>query len=62
MGAISAVMTHGTHEQKQLAAELVLAGDKPAICITEPEAGSAASMMTTRPTARATASCSTVKH
>ena len=48
MGAISAVMTYGTHEQKQLAAELVLAGDKPAICITEPEAGSAASMMTTR--------------
>ncbi|MDG1365902.1 MAG: acyl-CoA dehydrogenase family protein [Acidimicrobiales bacterium] len=48
MGAISAVMTYGTHEQKQLAAELVLAGDKPAICITEPDAGSAASMMTTR--------------
>ena len=48
MGAISAVMTYGTHAQKQLAAELVLAGDKPAICITEPGAGSAASMMTTR--------------
>ena len=28
-------------EQKRLAADLVLAGDKPAICITEPEAGSA---------------------
>src|SRR4029079_18375006 len=29
-------------------AELVLSGDKPAICITEPEAGSAATEMTTR--------------
>ena len=47
MGAISAVMTYGSHQQKQRAAELVLAGDKPAICITEPDAGSAASMMTT---------------
>ena len=48
MGAISAVMAYGTEDQKRLAAELVLAGDKPAICITEPEAGSAASEMTTR--------------
>jgi alkylation response protein AidB-like acyl-CoA dehydrogenase len=48
MGAISAVMAYGTHEQKKLAADLVLAGDKPAICITEPGAGSSASMMTTR--------------
>ena len=48
MGAISAVMTYGTEAQKRRAAELVLAGDKPAICITEPEAGSAASEMTTR--------------
>lgn len=48
MGAISAVMAYGTDEQKKLAADLVLAGDKPAICITEPEAGSAASEMTTR--------------
>jgi len=48
MGAISAVMAYGTEDQKRLAAELVLAGDKPAICITEPEAGSAASQMTTR--------------
>ncbi len=39
-------------EQKTLAAELVLAGDKPAICITEPEAGSAASEMTTRADSR----------
>jgi alkylation response protein AidB-like acyl-CoA dehydrogenase len=48
MGAIGAIMAYGTPEQKRLAAELVLAGDKPAILITEPEAGSAASEMTTR--------------
>ena len=48
MGAIGAVMKYGSEAQKRLAAELVLAGDKPAICITEPEAGSAASQMTTR--------------
>ena len=48
MGAISAVMAYGTEQQKKLAAELVLSGDKPAICITEPGAGSAASKMTTR--------------
>lgn len=48
MGAISAVMAYGTEQQKKLAAELVLSGDKPAICITEPGAGSSASMMTTR--------------
>jgi alkylation response protein AidB-like acyl-CoA dehydrogenase len=48
MGAISAVMAYGTEQQKKLAADLVLSGDKPAICITEPDAGSAASLMTTR--------------
>ncbi len=48
MGAISAVMAYGTAAQKHLAAGLVLAGDKPAICITEPEAGSDATAMTTR--------------
>ena len=48
MGAISAVMHYGTEQQKRLAAELVLGGDKPAICITEPEAGSAANEMRTR--------------
>jgi alkylation response protein AidB-like acyl-CoA dehydrogenase len=48
MGAISAVMHYGSEKQKRLAAELVLSGDKPAICITEPEAGSAATEMTTR--------------
>ena len=48
MGAISAVMQYGTEDQKKLAASFVLSGDKPAICITEPGAGSAASEMTTR--------------
>ena len=48
MGAIGAVMKYGSEAQKQLAASLVLAGDKPAICITEPGAGSAATEMTTR--------------
>lgn len=48
MGALGAVMAYGTPEQKRLAAGLVLAGDKPAICITEPEAGSAATDMTNR--------------
>ena len=47
MGAISAVLQYGTDAQKKLAAELVLAGDKPAICITEPQAGSAATEMAT---------------
>ena len=40
MGAISTVMAYGSEAQKKLAARLVLAGDKPAICITEPDAGS----------------------
>ncbi len=48
MGAIGAIMAYGTEDQKKIAADLVLAGDKPAICITEPGAGSAASEMTTR--------------
>ncbi|MGL9618241.1 acyl-CoA dehydrogenase family protein [Bradyrhizobium sp. U531] len=48
MGAISTVMAYGTDAQKKRAADLVLAGDKPAICITEPDAGSDASGMTTR--------------
>ena len=48
MGAIGAVMKYGSEVQRKLAAEHVLSGDKPAICITEPGAGSAASEMTTR--------------
>ena len=47
MGAIGAIMAYGTREQQALAASLVLGGDKPAICITEPDAGSAATEMTT---------------
>ena len=48
MGAISTVMTYGSDPQKRLAAQLVLEGDKPAISITEPEAGSDTTAMTTR--------------
>lgn len=47
MGAIGAIMQYGSAAQKQLAASLVLSGDKPAICITEPAAGSTATEMTT---------------
>lgn len=47
MGALGAIMAYGTDAQKRFCAPLVLAGDKPAICITEPEAGSAATDMTT---------------
>lgn len=47
MGAISAILQYGTETQRKMAAEFVLNGDKPAICITEPEAGSAATEMTT---------------
>jgi len=48
MGAIGAIMAYGSEAQKRRAAALVLDGDKPAICITEPGAGSAATEMTTR--------------
>lgn len=48
MGAISAVMAYGSEHQRKRAAELVLGGDKPAICITEPDAGSDATSMATR--------------
>ncbi|WP_340108199.1 3-sulfinopropanoyl-CoA desulfinase [Pikeienuella sp. HZG-20] len=47
MGAVGAILAYGTPEQRRLAAEHVLSGDKPAICITEPGAGSAATEMTT---------------
>lgn len=47
MGAVGAIMKYGSEKQKKLSADLVLAGDKPAICITEPDAGSAATEMTT---------------
>ena len=47
MGAIGAIVRYGTPEQQRIAAQHVLSGDKPAICITEPGAGSAATEMTT---------------
>ena len=47
MGGVAAVMAYGSDAQRKLAAALVLDGDKPAICITEPGAGSAATEMTT---------------
>lgn len=47
MGGISAIMAYGSEEQKAFCAPIVLAGDKPAICITEPNAGSAATEMQT---------------
>lgn len=47
MGALGAILAYGTEDEKRRAAAAVLAGDKPAICITEPEAGSAATAMTT---------------
>ncbi len=47
MGGISAIMAYGTDEQRAYCAPIVLAGDKPAICITEPDAGSAATEMQT---------------
>ena len=46
MGAVGAILAYGSPAQQQIAAQHVLAGDKPAICITEPEAGSAATEMT----------------
>jgi len=47
MGAIGAIMAYGSEKQKNRVAPYVLNGDKPAICITEPNAGSAATEMTT---------------
>ncbi|MEO0361728.1 MAG: acyl-CoA dehydrogenase family protein, partial [Pseudomonadota bacterium] len=46
MGAVGAIIAYGSPEQRRIAAEHVLSGDKPAICITEPGAGSAATEMT----------------
>ena len=47
MGAIGAITAYGSAAQIERVAPLVLAGDKPAICITEPGSGSAATQMTT---------------
>ena len=41
-------MAYGSEAQKRLAAGLVLKGDKPAICITAPDAGSDATAKTPR--------------
>jgi len=48
MGAIGAITAYGSQKQIERVAPLVLAGDKPAICITEPGSGSAATQMTTK--------------
>lgn len=48
MGVVGAIINYGTEEQKKKYLPMVLQGDKPAIVITEPEAGSAATDMTTR--------------
>ncbi|MEJ7929488.1 3-sulfinopropanoyl-CoA desulfinase [Ramlibacter sp. AN1015] len=48
MGCVGAIGKYGTKEQFQLAADLLKSGDKPALCITEPETGSAATAMATR--------------
>lgn len=47
MGAIGAICAYGSPKQIERIAPLVLVGDKPAICITEPGSGSAATDMTT---------------
>lgn len=48
MGAIGMLRQYGTPEQMDLLIQMLRAGDKPAICITEPATGSAATDMTTR--------------
>ncbi len=48
MGAIGAITAYGSPRQIDRIAPLILAGDKPAICITEPGSGSAATQMTTK--------------
>jgi len=48
LGVVGALTAYGTEEQKRRYLRWVLEGDKPAICITEPEAGSAATDLATR--------------
>ena len=48
LGVVGALVGYGTEEQKRRYLPWVLEGDKPAICITEPEAGSAATDLATR--------------
>jgi len=47
LGVVSALIHYATEQQKRRWLPMVLEGDKPAICITEPEAGTAATDMTT---------------
>ena len=49
-GAVGAIAHYGTDTQKRAFLPLVVQGDKPAIAITEPSAGSAAADMTTTAT------------
>ena len=39
MGAIGALMKYSSEKQKRLAADYVLGGDKPVICITDARCG-----------------------
>ena len=48
LGVVGALTAYGTEAQKRRYFPWVLDGDKPAIAITEPEAGSAATDMVTR--------------
>ena len=48
LGVVGALAAYGTDAQKRRYFPWVLEGDKPAICITEPEAGSAATDLATR--------------
>ncbi len=53
LGVVGALRAYGTEEQKRRYFPWVLEGEKPAIAITEPEAGSAATDLTTRAEATA---------
>ena len=48
VGVVGALVAYGTEAQKRRYLPWVLEGDKPAICITEPEVGSAATDLATR--------------
>ncbi len=48
MGVVGALMNHGTEAQKEKYLPMVRNGEKPAIAITEPDAGSAATELRTR--------------
>jgi len=48
MGIVGAIRHYGTEDHRLRYLPWVVAGEKPAIAITEPEAGSAATSMTTR--------------